>query len=108
MSISTSSTLGPAGHWLPGRVDIPAKLRSDPSAQHEIAFCTVARRPDVGKPANGEPGKTEPAAPPVGTAVWGSPELWSLDEGAAGPNVLLVLIDTLRADALSAMPRLSQ
>ena len=103
-----TASAGPAGHWLPGRVDIPTKLRSDPSAQHEIAFCTVTRRPDVGKPAPSEPGKSEPAAPPVGTAVWGSPELWSLDEGAAGPNVLLVLIDTLRADALSAMPRLSQ
>lgn len=113
---------GPSGHWLSARVELPGtRISPDRSAspsQHEVAFCTTLKVPSPAEPSKPDseaarttpasPGKSEPPAPAIGTAVWGSPELWSLDEGAAGPNVLLVLIDTLRADALSAMPRLSQ
>ncbi len=115
-----SPSMGPPGHWLSARVELPASAQAGgagASAQHEVAFCTVAVRPDASKPDAAKPSsdgasaaenKSEPSAPVLGSAVWGSPELWSQDEGAAGPNVLLVLIDTLRADAMSAMPRLSQ
>lgn len=114
------SAPGPAGHWLSARVEIPRRLNGESaskrSALHTVSFCAVTSKPDAPKATAGDAPResnpqvktSEPPAPPVGTAVWGSPELWSVGEGAAGPNVLLVLIDTLRADALSAMPRLSQ
>jgi arylsulfatase A-like enzyme len=53
---------------------------------------------------------SQPAAAgqPAGTAVFGSPEIWAEGQGAAAPNLLLIIVDTLRADALGAMPRVSQ
>ncbi|HMU38130.1 MAG TPA: sulfatase [Pseudomonadota bacterium] len=41
---------------------------------------------------------------PIGVPVFGDPSVWAKDAGAAGPNFLLIIVDTLRADALSAMP----
>lgn len=40
------------------------------------------------------------------TALWGDPLLVERGAGRPAPNVLLVVIDTLRADALPATPRL--
>jgi arylsulfatase A-like enzyme len=40
-------------------------------------------------------------------AVWGQPALIQSGGGAPGLNVLLVVIDTLRKDAMAVMPRLS-
>jgi arylsulfatase A-like enzyme len=40
------------------------------------------------------------------TAFWGDPLLLDRGAGKPGPNVLFVIIDTLRADALPVMPRL--
>jgi arylsulfatase A-like enzyme len=102
----TAPGTSPPGHWLAGSIELPAAGKNPaPSQPHEVAFCSTLVRPDSGSDKSGS-SRGEPGS--AGTAVWGNPELWSLDEGAAGPNVLLVLVDTLRADALSAMPGLSQ
>ena len=50
-------------------------------------------------------GFTTASAKPA-AAVWGNPLLIARDQGAPGYNVLLVVIDTLRRDALPVMPRL--
>lgn len=101
----TAPGTSPPGHWLAGSIELPAAGNHPaPSQPHEIAFCSTLVRPDSG---SDKAGSSRGEAAPSGTAVWGNPELWSRDEGAAGPNVLLVLVDTLRADALSAMPGLS-
>ena len=42
------------------------------------------------------------AALPDGSAVWGSPLLLPAGDRAAGPNLLVVVVDTLRADLLGA------
>lgn len=42
----------------------------------------------------------------AGMAVFGNPLLWAQGQGRPGPNLLFVVIDTLRADALGAMPNL--
>lgn len=42
----------------------------------------------------------------TGPVFWGDPLLVDRGAGTPGPNVLFVVIDTLRADALPAMPRL--
>jgi len=44
--------------------------------------------------------------PAGAAAAWGDPLLIARDAGVPGPNVLLVVIDTLRVDALPVMPRL--
>jgi len=59
--------------------------------RHELSFCTQTTTPGAA----------------AGTAVWGNPELWGEGEGATAPNLLLILVDTLRADALPVMPRLT-
>ncbi len=101
-----AASLSPPGHWLAASVELPSEPgRPAGSPPHEVAFCATLVRPEPGATKEAS-SRSEPA--PIGTAVFGSPELWSLDEGAAGPSVLLVLIDTLRADALSAMPGLSK
>ena len=41
---------------------------------------------------------------PLGVPVLGEPTIWAMGAGAFGPNLLLIIVDTLRADALSAMP----
>jgi arylsulfatase A-like enzyme len=46
------------------------------------------------------------SGPAGAAAFWGDPQLLRSDGGAPGPNLLLVIIDTLRADALPVMPRL--
>jgi arylsulfatase A-like enzyme len=43
-----------------------------------------------------------------GVGFWGYPVLIERDAGAAGANVIVVIIDTLRSDALAVMPRLQQ
>ena len=44
---------------------------------------------------------------PAGAAAfWGDPLLLAKDAGAPGPNLLIVIIDTLRVDALPVMPQL--
>lgn len=88
------ATATATGHWLAGQVALSGGVAQ---ALHEVAFCTRVPPEASGTAA------TRGAA---GFAVWGNPQLWAVDEGAAGPNVLLILVDTLRADALSAMPRL--
>ncbi len=75
------------GRWLPARINLPLEGLGD-SPRHELALCTSA------------------SGTPAGTAVWGNPELWAEQDDHVAPNLLLVLIDTLRADALPAMPRL--
>ncbi|HRI55443.1 MAG TPA: sulfatase, partial [Pseudomonadota bacterium] len=44
----------------------------------------------------------------AGMAVWGTPEVWAEGAGAKAPNLLLILVDTLRADAAGEMPRLQE
>lgn len=82
------------GRWLPAEVALPASPEAKPGGdgQRELALCS------------------QPAAegPLAGTAVWGAPEIWAPEQGAAAPNLLLIIVDTLRADALPAMPRISQ
>lgn len=39
-------------------------------------------------------------------AFWGDPLLFSVGAGAPGPNVLLIVVDTLRVDAVGVMPNL--
>ncbi len=100
------ATVSPPGHWHAASVELPTEANKPGSTPlHEVAFCTTLEKPATTPPRDGSSRGDNPA---IGTAAWGTPELWSLAEGAAGPNVLLVLIDTLRADALSAMPGLSQ
>ena len=84
---------GTLGRWLPADIPLPRPAAGQPDAppdgkKHELALCS------------------ESAGPAAGVAVFGNPELWDEGEGAAAPNVLLVLVDTLRADALPMMPRL--
>lgn len=82
------------GRWLPAEIVLPADPETKPGTdgKRELALCS------------------EPAAegPLAGTAVWGAPEIWAPEQGAAAPNLLLIIVDTLRADALPAMPRISQ
>ena len=61
-----------------------------PNTQHELSLC--AQSDGV----------------PLGVPVIGNPELWALGMGAAAPNLLLIIVDTLRADALAAMPELQK
>ncbi|MDW8283859.1 MAG: sulfatase [Myxococcales bacterium] len=79
---------GSAGRWHEAEVDL-GTLSAPRTA--EVSFIT--------RPLG--------AGPPVGVAVWGNPLLWARDSGTPGPNFLFVVIDTLRADALAAMPYLS-
>jgi len=79
---------GTLGRWLPAEIPLPP---GSGAARHELSLCTA--------PQGG--------GTPAGSAVWGSPELWAEEDGAAAPNLLLILVDTLRADALPVMPRLS-
>lgn len=76
---------GAPGHWLPADLPLPRG-----PGNHQLSLCT----------------KVPEGAEGLGTPLWGNPELWATREGASGPNVLLVLIDTLRADAVPQMPRL--
>lgn len=43
-------------------------------------------------------------SPSHGVVVWGNPILWEDKDSIQPPNVLVVTVDTLRADALTAMP----
>ena len=88
---------GTLGRWLPAEIPVAFSARSDGS-RHELALCTTT--------VSGTPGGSGPPPGPAGTAVWGNPELWAEGEGAVAPNLLLILIDTLRADAVPVMPRL--
>jgi arylsulfatase A-like enzyme len=47
------------------------------------------------------------APPKTAHGFFADPILWSAGGGAPGPNVLVIVVDTLRADALAAMPHLS-
>jgi arylsulfatase A-like enzyme len=69
-----------AGAWVPLRVPL--------AGAHTVAFVTHGAAST--------------------TAFWGEPLLVAHGGGAPGPNVLLVVIDTLRADALPPMPHLRQ
>jgi arylsulfatase A-like enzyme len=73
-------TANEAGSWIP--ITIPA-----PNV-HELAFITHG--------------------PERSAAVWGDPVLLNKGAGTPGPNVLFVIIDTLRVDALPVMPRLQK
>ncbi len=66
-----------AGAWIPLRQPLP-------SGAHAITFVTHGRS----------------------AAFWGDPVIVDRGAGRPTPNVLFVVIDTLRADALPAMPRL--
>lgn len=66
-----------AGAWIPEQLRLAA-------GAHQIALVTHG----------------------TGPAFWGDPLLVDRGAGTPGPNVLFVVIDTLRADALPAMPRL--
>ena len=80
-----------AGRWQPAELELPPADAAHPTTRRQLALCTR----QVG------------SGPPAGVAVWGTPELWALGEGQKAPNLLLILIDTLRADAAAAMPGLS-
>ena len=84
----TAGETGGAGRWLAAEVAIE---QAD-AREAEVAFVTRTTGPGA----------------PIGMAVYGNPLLWSQDEGTPGPNVLFVVIDTLRADAMGAMPNLNQ
>jgi arylsulfatase A-like enzyme len=71
-----------AGRWIAVEITLPA------TPVHEVAFSTTSAK--------------------VGAAAFfGDPVLVEPSAGPARTNVLLVVIDTLRADALPVMPRLS-
>ena len=86
------------GRWLPLSLSLPpdATEAADGGGRgerrRELLLCS--------QPAQ--------AGLPVGTAVFGAPEIWAEGQGAAAPNLLLIIVDTLRADALAAMPKVSQ
>ncbi len=88
--VVTSAESGGAGRW--NEVEIPVKSGGAGPRPAEISLVT------------------RPAGPgtPVGMAVFGDPLLWATDQGTPGPNLLFVVIDTLRADATAAMPNLSE
>lgn len=81
-----------AGRWLPAEIPLPAGEAAPSPARRQLALCT--RRIGSG--------------PPAGVAVWGTPEVWAEGGGQKAPNLLLILVDTLRADAAVAMPRLAE
>lgn len=81
-----------AGRWLPFEVQLPAATSAN--RPQELSLCSRSATPGAGSV--------------VGTAIWGNPELWALGEGAKAANVLLILVDTLRDDATTMMPRLGE
>lgn len=76
--------------WQKSDIALPHFDKEPAATQHELSLC--AQSDGV----------------PVGVPVIGNPELWAQGDGAATPNVLLIIVDTLRADALSAMPEVQQ
>lgn len=86
------------GRWLPLSLSLPPALTEAADGggrserRRELSLCS--------QPAA--------AGQPVGTAVFGAPEIWAEGQGATAPNLLLIIVDTLRADALAAMPKVSQ
>ena len=72
--------------WQKSDLTLPGFDKEPAATQHELSLC--AQSDGV----------------PLGVPVIGNPELWAHGDGAATPNVLLIIVDTLRADALSAMP----
>jgi len=79
-----------ANRWQRYEVEVSASQGEPPSTQHDLKLC----------------GRSD--GTPLGVPIVGNPELWALGEGAASPNVLLIIVDTLRADALSAMPEVQK
>ncbi len=62
---------------------------------------------DVTAPVNARSLRFSVAGPPGALVYVGDPVVTATGAGAPGPNVVVILIDTLRADALPVMPRLS-
>ena len=87
---------GAAGRWLTAEIPLPEAAAGSSAAPERarrlLSLCT--RLVGTGVPA--------------GVAVWGTPEVWAEGEGAKAPNLLLILVDTLRADAAGAMPKLQE
>lgn len=79
-----------ANRWQRFDVPVSGVPNEPPNTQHELSLC--AQSDGV----------------PLGVPVIGNPELWALGMGAAAPNLLLIIVDTLRADALSAMPEVQK
>lgn len=77
VTVTRTISASQAGSWIPVALPIP------PGA-HEIALVSHGASP----------------------AFWGNPLLIDRGAGRPGPNVLFVVIDTLRIDALPVMPRL--
>ncbi len=76
--------------WQKSDLTLPGFDKEPAATQHELSLC--AQSDGV----------------PLGVPVIGNPELWAHGDGAATPNVLLIIVDTLRADALSAMPEVQK
>ncbi len=74
--------------------------------RHEIALGTQAEEPANASHDLKLCGRSDGS--PLGIPVIGNPELWAHGLGAAAPNVLLIIVDTLRADALSSMPEVQK
>lgn len=81
-----------AGRWLPAEITLPAGEAAAGAPRRRLSLCTRRLGP----------------GPAAGVAVWGTPEVWAEGAGAKAPNLLLILVDTLRADAAAAMPRLQE
>lgn len=80
---------GTLGRWQPVEISLGEEA-GKAGTRHELSLCT----------------QSSGGGAAAGTAVWGNPELWAEGEGATAPNLLLILVDTLRADAMPVMPRL--
>lgn len=76
--------------WQKSDIALPRFDKEPAATQHELSLC--AQSDGV----------------PIGVPVVGNPELWAQGDGAAAPNVLLIIVDTLRADALAAMPEVQK
>ncbi len=76
--------------WQKYEIELSGTDKEPPSTQHDLKLC--ARSEGV----------------PLGVPIFGNPELWAIGMGAAAPNLLLIIVDTLRADALSAMPEVQK
>ncbi|HNI59896.1 MAG TPA: sulfatase [Pseudomonadota bacterium] len=79
-----------ASRWDRHEVSITAPVGESANTQHDVKLC----------------GRSDGS--PVGIPVIGNPELWAKGAGAAAPNLLLIIVDTLRADAVSAMPEVQK
>ena len=90
---------GPHGLWHP--ISVPVILEGRGDGRGTIVLETEVRRRVAGDTSPGEPngGATTPVTPAA--ALWGNPRLLT-GHRQPGPNLLIVAVDTLRADVVGA------